>query len=244
MLGDSFVAALVALSMGIAPISTLGYATPPTPRPVLNTYSSDWFSPEETLAASTIALIGRPTPTGTSDDLGQPNYRVNVERVLFNIARTSLPDTIVVSGTILPLTGEHSVLLALIPSYARPTAFRVTTRVSGVGFVRGDQLEFRSMDTRLVRYSITVGSRVGCFAANSSADCRRALLRQFGVRSNRERIAYDDFLNTRPGVGALWVRAYRKTRTAFPDRLCSSPWMTNCASVAVFSKEAGIQVTM
>ena len=204
---------------------------------------SDSFSPAETLAASRIAIIGRPTNTGPAYAL-EPRYRVAVEETVFNVAPRNVSSSITVfGGNILRLSDNEKVLLALSPSIQDAASFQFTTRVSAVGFLRDHDVDFRSIDGRLVTNPIAPDSSVGCFAAaNPVSGCRAALLARFGIRSPRQQHVYDELLRKSPAGGVMWIHAYRRTHAAFPDRLCSSIVTEHCASAQAFFKAAHLDL--
>ena len=207
--------------------------------------SSDSSSPAETLAASRVAIIGTPATTGRVDAL-EPRYRVAVEKTVFRVVPRNVSRTITVFGSnVLRLRDHEKVLLALSPSFEDAASFQFTTRVSAVGFFRGRDVDFRSIDGRLVTFPITPDSSVGCFAAeNPASGCRTALLARFGIRSQLQRLVYDELLQESPAGGVMWIHAYRRTHAAFPDRLCSRIVSVRCASAQAFFEAAHLDLKM
>jgi hypothetical protein len=205
--------------------------------------SPDSFSPAETLAASSVAIIGSPTNTGRADAL-EPRYRVGAEKVVFSVAPRNVSSSITVFGSnILRLRDNEKVLLALSPSIEDAISFQFTTRVSAVGFLREHDVDFRSIDGGLVTFPIAPDSSVGCFAAaNPASGCRAALLARFGIRSPRQQRVYDELLRESPAGGVMWIHAYRRTHAAFPDRLCSRIVTVHCASAQAFFKAAHLDL--
>jgi hypothetical protein len=216
---------------------------PPPPLVRAERYSSDSFSPAETLAASSVAIIGSPTNTGRADAL-EPRYRVLVEKVVFNVAPRNISSPVIVfGGNVLRLRDNETVTLALSPSSEDTTSFEFTTRVSAIGFLREHNVDFRSIDGGLVTIPIAPDSSVGCFAsANPAPGCRTALLARFGIRSPRQQRVYDELLRANPGGGVMWIHAYRRTHAAFPDWLCSRIVTDHCASAQAFFKAAQLDL--
>lgn len=218
-------------------------SSPPTVQHAQNSHSSDSFTPAETIAASSLAVIGSATNIGKADAL-EPRYQVAVDRVVFNVVPRRVSSSVTAFGSnLLRLRDNEKVLLALSPSIEDPSSVQFTTRVSAVGFLRASDIDFRSVDGRLVRFPVARDSSVGCFvAANPAGGCRAALLARFGIRSPRQQRVYDELLRKSPAGGVIWIHAYRRTQAAFPDRLCTRSVTTNCASAQAFFKSARLDL--